>query len=302
MEFRDIEYVSAVAKYESVSKASQELFITQPSLSIYIKNLERRMGVELFQRVGKRFVLTWTGEQFLQDGREIILLKKCLEAKMNSITSSNHGRLRLGLPILRGISFLPSVLPKFQKMYPRVSVEIFEDDAASLDRQINNAEIDIGIFNQPLNDERMDYQLISKEEIVLCANANDALLSSSIERSGFRFPWIDIQKCKDRTFILNYPGQRNAEIAQHIFLSNDFYPEKVMRIHNLMTAVSLAAKGVGLAFSNEKYATQFYIGEKSAVLSVGREPTFMNLVAGYRKGANLPSYIQDFIDLAKANY
>ena len=59
IEIKDLKYVSAIAKYESISQAANELYITQPSLSGYLKNLENRMGLPLFQRIGKRMVLTY---------------------------------------------------------------------------------------------------------------------------------------------------------------------------------------------------------------------------------------------------
>ena len=81
----------------------------------------------------------------------------------------------------------------------------------------------------------------------------------------------------------------------------DFIAKK-MQIRNLMTAVNLAASGFGVTFTNEKYATKFYLGKKPAVFSIGKEPIFMNLVIAYRKDTKLSQYAKQFIQIAKENY
>ena len=73
IEIKDLRYMSAIARHEGISKAADELYISQPALSGYLKNLETRLGVPLFQRIGKRMVLTYFGECFLKEGNEILL-------------------------------------------------------------------------------------------------------------------------------------------------------------------------------------------------------------------------------------
>ena len=115
IEIKDLKYVSAIAKYESISQAANELYITQPSLSGYLKNLENRMGLPLFQRIGKRMVLTYFGECFLKEGNGLLLQHKHFSEELDRVLYEKHGRLSIGFPILRGISLLPVTLPRFSR-------------------------------------------------------------------------------------------------------------------------------------------------------------------------------------------
>ena len=136
IEIKDLKYVSAIAKYESISQAANELYITQPSLSGYLKNLENRMGLPLFQRIGKRMVLTYFGECFLKEGNDLLLRHKHFSEELDRVLYEKRGRLSIGFPILRGISLLPVTLPRFSEEFPNVEILCYEEDASTLDRLI----------------------------------------------------------------------------------------------------------------------------------------------------------------------
>ena len=302
IEIKDLKYVSAIAKYESISQAANELYITQPSLSGYLKNLENRMGLPLFQRIGKRMVLTYFGECFLKEGNDLLLRHKHFSEELDRVLYEKRGRLSIGFPILRGISLLPVTLPRFSEEFPNVEILCYEEDASTLDRLIQQGELDIGFFNCPINNENIDYQIISNEEIVLSTSKNDPLIAHAVNRPGCKYPWLDLKLCKDRKFILNYPEQRTSQIAEYLFHQAGFSPKVALRIRSLMTTVSLSAQGYGLAFSSEKYPNELCFGEKPYVLSIGEPVTVMNLIAGYRKGIQPSFYAQKFIDIAKETY
>ncbi len=302
MEFRDLEYVAAVARCQSVTQAARELGITQPSLSSYIKNLEKRLGTPVFERVGKRFVPTWAGQRMVEEGRELLLRRQQIQEEIRGIAKGDRGKLRLGFPILRGISLLPATLPAFRQLYPNVELAFYEEDASRLDELVLSGEVDLAFFNRPVDNESMEYQIISREEIVLCTHDKDPLIRKAHPRQGCKYPWLDIRLCKDEPFILNYPEQRTTQIADHIFCQAGFRPKVALQVRSLMTTVSLSALGYGMSFASEKYPTQMCIGKKPAVLSIGEPVVMMNLVAAYRRGAPLAPYTRDFIEIAKELY
>ena len=302
MEFRDLEYVSAIARCQSVTRAAEELGITQPSLSSYIKNLEKRLGTPVFQRAGKRLIPTWAGQRMIEEGRELLPRREKLQEELRGIAKGERGKLRLGFPILRGISLLPATLPAFRQLYPRVELALFEEDASRLDELVLSGEVDLAFFNRPVDNESMEYQIISQEEIVLCTHDKDPLIRRARPRQGCRYPWLDIRLCRDEAFILNYPEQRTTQIADHIFCQAGFRPRVSLQVRSLMTTVALSALGYGMCFASEKYPTQMCLGKKPAVLSIGEPVIYMNLVAAYRRSAVLPRYVQDFIEIARALY
>lgn len=302
IEIKDLKYVEAIARHENLTKAANELCITQPSLSGYLKNLERRMGKAIFERLGKRMVLTYFGRCFLNEGQEILLKHNYFKKQMEKLVRDESGSLSIGLPILRGISFLPITLPLFHRLCPNIEVHCYEEDASILDAMIQDGDLDIGFFNSPVAAENINYQVISNEEIVLTTSKDDPIVVKAKNRAGFSYPWLDLKLCRDHDFIMNYPGQRTYQIATQLFNQAGFVPHVSLKIRSLITTVELSALGYGMAFASAKYPTEMCIGEKPSIFSVGETPIYMNFIAGYRKDKKLSSYAQTFIDIAKENY
>ena len=120
IEIKDLKYVSAIAKYESISQAANELYITQPSLSGYLKNLENRMGLPLFQRIGKRMVLTYFGECFLKEGNDLLLRHKHFSEELDRFPHSswNLASSRNPSALFRRISQCGNPLLRRRCIYP----------------------------------------------------------------------------------------------------------------------------------------------------------------------------------------
>lgn len=76
VDFRDLSYVLAIAKYQNITKAADALYITQPTLTKFLQSLESQMGQKLFRKLGHRFVLTYAGERYVSKATEILNLKK----------------------------------------------------------------------------------------------------------------------------------------------------------------------------------------------------------------------------------
>ena len=78
MDFRDLSYVLAIAKTQNITKAADSLYVTQPTLTKFLQNLEKEMGQKLFRKLGNRFVLTYAGERYVAKATEILNLKLIL--------------------------------------------------------------------------------------------------------------------------------------------------------------------------------------------------------------------------------
>ena len=76
MDFRDLSYVLAIARYQNITKAANSLYVTQPTLTKFLQNLEAELGQKLFRKLGHRFVLTYAGERYVEKAAEILNLKK----------------------------------------------------------------------------------------------------------------------------------------------------------------------------------------------------------------------------------
>lgn len=108
MELKEARYILAIAKHKSIGKAAESLFISQPSLSRYIKDLENRLGVQLFQRINNRLILTHAGEKYVETAKKITEMYTDLEKDLSGINEELSGRLRVGCAVLRMSYNMPS--------------------------------------------------------------------------------------------------------------------------------------------------------------------------------------------------
>ena len=167
MDFKDLSYVIAIAKTQNITKAADMLYVTQPTLTKFLQNLEREMGQKLFKKLGNRFVLTYAGERYVAKATEILNLKKELDQEMGDIIRQNAGLLKIAFPTMRGTYMLPCTLPIFRSLYPHVRLEIREAHSSLLEGMLLNGDADLAFFNLPVKNPDIDYQIISHEEVVL---------------------------------------------------------------------------------------------------------------------------------------
>ena len=115
-----------LAENGTITAAAKELFISQPALSIYINNLEKSLGVRLFERVGKQFILTYAGGAVCGKGEAYFAAEHELDEKLKDITGNYSGRIRIGVQLRRATGFLPPVIASYEKEFPGVEVILCE--------------------------------------------------------------------------------------------------------------------------------------------------------------------------------
>ena len=126
MDFRDLQYVIAVADCGSITEAAKKLYISQPSLSYIISKIEQDIGVQLFHRKNYPLTLTYAGEKYVDTARTILRLNDNLRRELVDIGLGEKGRIIFGLPTERAGYMLPRVIPPYKKMFPQVDVQIYE--------------------------------------------------------------------------------------------------------------------------------------------------------------------------------
>ena len=190
MDFKDLSYVIAIAKTQNITKAADMLYVTQPTLTKFLQNLEREMGQKLFKKLGNRFVLTYAGERYVAKATEILNLKKELDQEMGDIIRQNAGLLKIAFPTMRGTYMLPCTLPIFRSLYPHVRLEIREAHSSLLEGLLLNGDADLAFFNLPVKNPDIDYQIISHEEVVLVLGNDHPLKNKGIKKGPVK-RWIN---------------------------------------------------------------------------------------------------------------
>ena len=244
MDFKELQYVLCIAKNNSISKAAKELYISQPSLSKYLQNLEKNLNIKLFDRMGNNFILTYAGQKYIECAKDILRIKKDLDDEFSDILNHKKGRMNIACSIIRSPYLIPETIPKFKEKYPNVDINFIEETESNrLDKLLISGEADLAIFNYSGNNPMLCCELIKDEELLLAVSRSHPLIKSGKEIDGCQFPWIDLKNFKDDNFILNDIEQKSGEMTEEILLKLNMKPNSLLRTRWVECSIRLASYG-----------------------------------------------------------
>lgn len=299
MDFKELTYIIAIAEYQNITKAADSLYVTQPTLTKFLQNLEKNLGQKLFKKLGNRFILTYAGERYVSRAKEILKTKKELDQEMGDIIKNNVGLLNVGFPVMRGTYMLPCTLPIFHSLYPQVKLDILEANSNLLEHMILEGRIDLAFFNLPMISSNISYDIISHEEVLVVLSANHPLAHAGIEKPECKYPWMDLQLLKEEFFILQEPEQRTRKTVDTLFKNCGFHPNIRLQTSNIHASVELASKNYGICFVTETHLRHVHLEHPIVRFSVGNPCTTVDFVAAYRKGSYIPYHAKEYIKIVR---
>ena len=142
MDLDKVTYLLALADTRNYSRAAEQCHISQPALTRYIKNLEEELNVTLFDRSSFPIRLTYAGERYIDGLLKILEMKEKLDKEMREIAGHVQNQISIGMHSTRCYSWLPRILPDYQKICPKVKVKLSEGNSAKLQKDVKNGAID----------------------------------------------------------------------------------------------------------------------------------------------------------------
>jgi LysR family hydrogen peroxide-inducible transcriptional activator len=167
MEMHQLRYFVAIARTGSFSRAAEQCFVSQPSLSQQIQKLEKSLGQRLFDRLGRRAALTDAGRLLLERAEAILETVDDTERRLRDADDQHGGRLAVGAIPTIAPYLLPLVVPRFLKHYPHVELIIQEDVTQHLLAAVVAGDLDLALLALPINDERTQSEELFTEPLLL---------------------------------------------------------------------------------------------------------------------------------------
>ncbi|NIF22756.1 MULTISPECIES: LysR family transcriptional regulator [Pantoea] len=152
MDVRALRYFTEVVRQQSFTRAAQKLFVTQPTISKMLRQLEEELGCTLLLRDGRRLHLTDSGQAVYQRGLAILQEFHQLEAQIGDINQLKTGDLRLGIPPMVGMQIAGSV-SAFRRRYPGVSLTISEFGGLTVQQAVLAGSLDIALTALPVDED-----------------------------------------------------------------------------------------------------------------------------------------------------
>ena len=293
------DYVIAVAEERSFSRAAQRLFISQPSLSHYIKKIEDDLGVQLFDRDSVPLRTTYAGEIFLKSAYEILAIEKQLSQQMYDIANLHSGRLSVGVSPYIASYTMPYILPFFYEKFPNVIVVLQESSLDKLEQMAFKGELDLALTNTVMSEKEFICRRIYSDETVLCVpNKMDVVtLNQDSPKTGF--PLVEMSQFQTVPFISMQADQILGRITRTMCASASIQPKIIMESRNFSTAFAMVEAGIGVTilpylfvrYQNNTKNVQYY--------SIINNEERLDLMAVYRKSSYLSATASEFMNIVE---
>lgn len=238
MEWQQLEYFRVVGRLQHVTRAAEELGMTQPALSRAIARLERELGVALLHRAGRSIRLTRYGEVFLR--RVERALDELAEARreLSDMTDASAGIVALGFLRTLGVEYVPALIRRFTAAHPDVRFSFSENNGPSLALQLQRGEIDLALTRTPLEYSGLEGSVIARQELLLVV----PLAHRLAERRA-----IKLREVANEPFVAFKPGHAIRTLTDELCAKAGFTPRITFEADESSSLRGFAAAGLGVA-------------------------------------------------------
>lgn len=260
--FKNKNYVLTILKEGNFSKAAEVLYVSQPSLSATIKRIEEKVGAPIFDRSTSPISLTQIGTEYVRCATEIEATEKNFEKFLEDNLNLTNGKIRIGGSSFFSAYVIPRMISDFNKVYPRITFELFEDNTKSLIDKIESGKIDLVLDNSSEKFENIS-TVKYMEEILLLAvpksfDINDELkkfhLTAEEVRCGRHLDetlCVSLSKFSKEPFILLNSENDTGKRAEILFGKYRIKPKIIFNVEQQLTAYNISSNQLGIAFISD---------------------------------------------------
>jgi len=279
--FRYKSYVNEVYKEKSFSKAAENLYISQPSLSARIIKLEEELGMPIFDRSTSPLRLTEFGEVYMEALREVDAIERRIENYISDISHLRTGKLTIGASNVFAAYVIPPLISEFQKRYPEVKIRLIEGNTETLEALLASNELDMVADNNHYNAELYEREVYASECILLavprtfkmCSEVqNYALKAEDIESGAYLSDAVaaaDLSLFSSFAFVMLAPGNDTRIRADKMCREAGFRPVIALEVHQQATAYMIAATQLGATFVSDTVIKKLPRNEELCYYKIG---------------------------------
>lgn len=242
MEFQWLNTFITAADCGNFRRTAELLFISQPSVTVHIKQLEKELGVQLFNREGKKIKLTEEGKRYLVHAKRLLEVYQSGLEDLNSFSQGYTTKLILGISPIIAETILPFVLKSFTKQHPEVEISIKIFESIDIEAAVQREEVDLGLSCLSSSDPNLLCELVNKERVLLIA-PHDGRESESA-------PPLDEEEVLTVNYLLthNHPGYWDSLCR----VVKSRYPSvRMMKVPRVHITKRFIIEGLGVSFLPE---------------------------------------------------
>ena len=292
MNLKQAQYVKTIAECGSITAAAKKLFVSQPSLSQMLRQLEQETGLPIFDRSTSPMKLTYAGEKYLHAAERMIAANMELENHLREIRQEHSGRLRLGISVTRAVQVMPLVLPIFLQQYPNVTLQLTESGSANLEELLRSGNIDLALAALESTSPSLAYELIERETIGILAGRDTAAAKQYVSGTP-----LSLDAVRRENFVY-LTKSHSARITQdNLFRRCGMSPNVLLETDALEVGRRVALEAGACMILPNIYIDDYCRQRGGAFFPLKDYENHRHFYACYRKDEFIPRYVRDFIQI-----
>jgi LysR family transcriptional regulator, low CO2-responsive transcriptional regulator len=275
-----------VARHGSFTRAAEELFITQPTVSSQVKQLTKAVGLPLFEQIGKSLYLTDAGKELLATCQDIFERLDNFEMKVADLKGTKQGQLRLAV-ITTAKYFIPRLLGSFCKNYPGIDIALQVTNHQEIQQRMLNNEDDLYIVSNPHKDIDLTSQPFLDNPLVVVANRDHPLANKKN---------IDISYLNNEPFIMREQGSGTRDAVINLFEQQQVSVKVRLELGSNEAIKQAIAGGLGISVLSEHCLISEGKFSELTVLDVQHFPIDRRWYVSSLAGKKLSVIAQTFLE------
>lgn len=235
---RQLRALATVEKTRSVTGAANQLHLTQPAVTLQLRNLQELAGLPLIQRTGDGMLLTDAGREVLTLCERIEAALADCETSLEMMAGKTAGRISIGA-VSTAKYFVPFAIAGFSKLYPDIEIRLTIGNRQETSEALRGYELDFAIMGRPPMGIDMDVRLIGDHPHVIVAPTAHRLA---------RKPRLRLADLADETFLMREPGSGTRGLMENLFETAGVRPKIGMAMSSNETIKQAVIAGLGIAF------------------------------------------------------
>lgn len=290
---KQIEYLIALSNYKSVSKASEALYISQPSLSRYLKSLEDDLGFKIFDRSTTPLSLTKRGKIYLEYLDKFVELESKMYEEIHQVNEKKNEIRISGLSFLSSYIY-PHFIPEFINNNPDISLIISDYREVDYEHLILNNHVDIFITNSYPKHKSIKFKTIKKDYIYLACKLDDVTHTSNFtsDKDYNSLEYINFEDLRHMTFYLIDPKENVGKASKQILKSNNIIPDNVIYLPNIVSSTSMLNRKNSATFITKSSLSYINLKDDISLFKIKNTDDLLSIGFIYHE-----NYSEDLVDL-----
>ena len=239
MDVRDLQIFLSVARHLNYTRAGEEVSLSQPSVSVRMRELERDLGTKLFEQLGKKIALTEAGQLLVPFAGRVIAAMADARDAIDQLQGLERGSLRIGASTTPGMYLVPQTIARFKQRYPKIEIRLAVKDTRQIEDGVIRNEFDFGFVGGHLAGDEVEVLPWLTDELVLIMPLAHRLA---------RLKSVKPQDIADEQFILREQGSATRSIVAAHLRKSRIEVEAVMEMANPESVKKAVQSGLGIAF------------------------------------------------------